>query len=201
MIDPQEIIKNLGKRYIDASYFATSREAADYILSIIPAGSRVGIGGSLTIEALEIEEGIKEKGCTLYWQWRVPPEKVLETRKAQLTSDYFLTSTNAITRDGLIYNVDGIGNRVAAMIFGPGKVIIVAGKNKFVEDLDAAIERVKRIAAPENAKRLGLPLPCVDGECVDCRLPGCICNVETIIKGRPRATEMEVILVGEDLGF
>ena len=104
--------------------------------------------------------------------------------------------------DGKLVNVDGTGNRVAAMIFGPGKVIVVAGINKIVRDLGAAEERIRSVAAPVNNSRIGLPNPCVKtGECMDCQGPTRICNVTTIIGKRPNTTEMHVVIVGEDMGF
>ena len=126
----------------------------------------------------------------------------LRIRRAQLTCDVFMTGSNAVTMDGKLVNVDGTGNRVAAMIFGPEKVIVVAGINKIVRDLDAAEERIRSVAAPVNNSRIGLPNPCVKtGECMDCQGPTRICNVTTIIGKRPNTTEMHVVIVGEDMGF
>ena len=123
-------------------------------------------------------------------------------RRAQLTADAFLTGSNAVTMDGRLVNTDGSGNRVAAMIFGPGKVIVVAGVNKIVRDVEEAEERIRKTAAPINNRRLNLPNPCVKtGECMDCQGPTRICNVTTILHKRPKLTEMHVILVGEELGF
>lgn len=126
----------------------------------------------------------------------------MEIRRKQLTCDVFLTGTNAVTIDGRLVNTDGVGNRVAAMIFGPKKVIIAVGINKIVKDIAEAEKRIKLYAAPMNNKRLNLPNPCIrTGECMDCQGPTRICNVTTILNKRPMLTDIHIFVVGEDLGF
>ena len=123
-------------------------------------------------------------------------------RRAELTCDVFICGTNALTLDGKLVNVDGVGNRVAAMTFGPKQVIIVAGVNKIVRNVDEAERRIELLAAPLNNKRLNRPNPCtVAGICVDCQGPTRICNVTTILRKRPPATPMQILIVGEELGF
>jgi hypothetical protein len=119
-----------------------------------------------------------------------------------MTSDLFLSSVNAVTLNGELVNVDGIGNRVNSTNFGPGKVILIAGCNKIVEDVQEAIKRIKNVAAPLNARRLNIDVPCAKvGRCVDCNTPSRICRVVTIHERKPSLTDILIILVGEELGF
>jgi len=129
-------------------------------------------------------------------------EEGLERRRQGMTADVMIASANAITLDGKLVNLDGMGNRVAAMAFGPRKVILVVGMNKVAPDLDSAIARVKHYAAPVNAIRLGIPTPCVEtGLCADCKSPQRICNIWTIIEGHMVKDRIHVKLVGENLGY
>jgi hypothetical protein len=149
-------------------------------------------------------ERLEAQGHTIFDHWKpgLAKEKVLEIRRAQATSDLFLASVNAITLNGELINIDGFGNRVNATIFGPGKVILVAGYNKLVEDVQEGIKRIKDVAAPINAKRLNIDVPCAKvGKCVDCNSPNRICRVVVIHERRPSMTDMLIILVGEELGF
>ncbi len=201
-MDRSELLKALRKRHLDSIYVEDRLAAREEVLRRIAPNASVGIGGSMTIEALQLEDELKERGCPVYWHWKSAPEEMLQVRKDAARAKYFLTSTNALTEDGRLINVDGAGNRVAAMIFGPEVVIVVVGVNKIVSDLEAALERIKRIATPLNARRLNLDVPCaLTGECVDCMPPRRICNVTTIIEGKPMLTDFQVILVGEELGY
>lgn len=126
----------------------------------------------------------------------------MKVRRLLLNSDVLLTSTNAVTETGHLVNTDHAGQRVAAMIFGPEKVVIVAGVNKIVRDLDEALERIKNTAAPMNARRLNINVPCtVTGTCSNCSSQDRICNVTTIIERKPVHTDVAVILLGEELGY
>lgn len=201
-MDVSGVLKALKKRNFNPVYVEDRLAAREEVLSRIAPGSPVGIGGSMTIESLQVEDELRVRGCPVYWHWKSPPEEMLQVRKDAAGTKYYLTSTNALTEDGRLVNVDGAGNRVAAMIFGPETVILVAGVNKIVPDLEAAMDRIKTIATPLNARRLGLDVPCLrKGECVDCFPPRRICNVTSIIEGRPVLTDFQVILVGEDLGY
>ena len=197
-------VEALKKNGFEAEWCASGAEAKEKILGLIPEGATVGFGGSWTVKDLGIAEALAEKGNSLL-DHGVPGltnEERLEIRKKQLTCDVFLTGTNAVTMNGELVNTDGVGNRVAAMIFGPGKVIVVMGANKIVQDLDEAFQRIERVAAPINNKRLGTPNPCTQtGICMDCQGPTRICNITTVLWKRPKATNFHVILVGEDLGF
>jgi L-lactate utilization protein LutB len=194
----------LAKNNFKASYVKTRKEAIDKALELIPADASVGIAGSVTSVELGLPALLEGRGNTLYNHGKpgLSPEESLAIRRKQLTSDVFLTSTNAITLDGKLVNVDGSGNRVAAMIFGPKKVVVIAGVNKIVRDVAEAERRIELYAAPMNNKRLNKPHPCTTtGVCMDCQSPGRICNVTTILRKAMPATEQHVIIVGEELGF
>jgi hypothetical protein len=200
----QDIVKALQKRDFNAEFFATADRAAEEILKLIPKDVSVGIGGSVTIRELGIIEKLEQRGTKLVHHWKqgISKEEDRAIRKKEGLCDYYLTSANAITKDGDIINIDGIGNRVAHMIYGPENVIIIAGYNKIVSDIDEGILRSKEIAAVVNAHRLSTKTPCAtSGTCVDCDAPGRICRVTTIIQYRPWQTNIHVMLVNESLGF
>ncbi|SMC34948.1 lactate utilization protein [Sporomusa malonica] len=197
-------VEALQKNRFASAYFQTAQEALEQLFSAIPANATVGIGGSWTLIQLELVEKLEARGNTVFCHHKpgLSPEEVLDIRRKQLTCDVFLTSTNAITEDGRLVNTDATGNRVAAMIFGPKKVIILAGVNKIVDTLNEAQERIRTTAAPLNNKRLNRPNPCVKtGYCVDCQGPTRLCNVTTIIHKRPPASDIHVWVVGEELGY
>ena len=185
-------------------YASTRTEAVEGILNLIPPDALVGVGGSITVRELGLLDALRHQGNEVaqHWQQGLSQEARMAIRRQQLTADVFLTSSNAITESGQLVNVDGVGNRVAAMIFGPHKVIVVAGVNKIVKDLEGALDRVNNVASPMNARRLQRQTPCATtGICTDCRSPERICNVTTIINRRPIRTDFTVVLVGEELGY
>ena len=188
----------------EAIHVKTKGDAAQEIWKYILPGMRVGVGGSVTIRELGILEQLEARGHTLYDHWKpgLSKEKVFEIRKSQMTSDLFLSSVNAITLNGELINIDFAGNRTNATTYGPGKVILVVGYNKIVEDVQEAIKRIKNVAAPINARRLSIDVPCAKvGKCVDCNSPNRICRVVMIHERRPFLTDMLIILVGEELGY
>ena len=188
----------------EAIYVKTKEDAAQEIWKYILPGMRVGVGGSVTIRELGLLEQLEARGHTLYDHWKpgLSKEKVFEIRKSQMTSDLFLSSVNAITLNGELINIDFAGNRTNATTYGPGKVILVVGYNKIVEDVQEAIKRIKNVAAPINARRLSIDVPCAKvGKCVDCNSPNRICRVVMIHERRPFLTDMLIILVGEELGY
>ncbi|HQH43204.1 MAG TPA: lactate utilization protein [Syntrophorhabdaceae bacterium] len=197
-------IKALESNFFKAEFFSNRDSLLTQILKDIKPGEKIGFGGSVTIRELGIVERLKEKDAIAldHWKEGLEPHEIAEIRMAQLTSDLFLTSANAITENGEIINIDGIGNRVNAMTFGPKKVIIVAGINKIVPDIEAAIDRIKRVAAPMNAKRLNLPLPCAEtGHCHDCNSDKRICRIISILVKKPSQTDISVYLINEELGY
>ena len=168
----ERTVAALIKNRFAATYCKTGREAVEKILEQIPSDASVGIGGSWTVMQLGLLDKLAARGNELlnHGNPGLTPAEPADIRIRQLTSDVFLTGTNAVTLDGKLVNTDGVGNRVAAMIFGPGKVIVVVGTNKIVPDVEAAEERIKLYAAPINNKRLNRPNPCTTtGECMDCQ--------------------------------
>ncbi|MCX8192155.1 MAG: lactate utilization protein, partial [Nitrososphaerales archaeon] len=147
-------LKNLTKNGFNVLYVPKKEDALKKILEMVPMDAKVGVGGSLTIREMGLIEALKNRGNIVLdtWQPNLPKKDELEMRRNHLTSDVFISSTNALTIDGKLVNIDGVGNRVAAMIFGPKKVIVVAGINKIVKDVNEGIKRIRDLAAPLNAK-------------------------------------------------
>ena len=197
-----EVAKNLKVRGFEAASFSNIESVLDELLRTIPERASVGIGGSVTIRELGIIEELEKRGNTVTHHWGKSEVSDRETRKKEGLADYYLTSANAITMDGDIINIDGIGNRVAHMIYGPENVMIIAGRNKIVSNIEEGIKRSKEIAAVMNARRVGAKTPCATtGKCIDCNALGRICRVITIIQYRPWQTNIAVLLVNKDLGF
>ncbi len=201
----KDIMSHLVKRRMEASYAATADQARKEILAMIPKGAVVFRCGSMTAGGMGLWEAIpKLPDVRLIDPYRpeLSREEGLEQRRLGMAADIMIASVNAITLDGKLVNLDGMGNRVAAMAFGPRKVILVVGMNKVAADLDSAMARVKHYAAPVNAIRLGLPTPCVEtGLCADCKSPQRICNIWSIIEGHIVKDRIHVKLVGENLGY
>ncbi len=195
----------LKERGFEAVVCKSRNEAVAVLLKEAEDSDSVGFGGSATIGELGIRELLAEKGKSIlrHGDPNLTPEKKMEIMRSQQTADLFLMSANAITEDGRIVNIDGVGNRVAASIFGPKKVIFVIGRNKIVSGgIDAAIEKIKRDSSPRNCVRLNKKTPCaVTGECADCNSPDRICKVTVIFDRCPSLTKAVVILIDEDLGF
>ncbi|HOD58946.1 MAG TPA: lactate utilization protein [Rectinema sp.] len=197
-------VSALQKNAFDALYVATAAEAAEKVLAFVYEGARVGFGGSMTIKSMNIQERAEKKGAIIldHNKAGLGAEEKMQILRSQLTCDVFISSANAITMEGFIFNVDGNGNRVAALSFGPKKNVIVAGMNKVVANLDEAYERLRTYASPLNNIRLEKPNPCVtQGYCADCVLPTRICRIYQVLRRKPSLSDFTVILVGEDLGF
>ena len=214
-------IKGLDRRNIPGSYFPSPEEAREHLLTNIPPEATVGFSDSVTLHQVGIQRALQDMGQKIispFWKEEKSyhPDtlrEIVQVGREALFADYFLAGINAITLDGQIVNTDGLGNRLAGMMFGPRRVILVAGLNKIVENLDAAMDRIKKVAAPLNAHRhelkhgMGAP-PCAQtGECVDCRSANRICNFTLIIEHQHhpaqagRSPRIEVVLVGETLGL
>ena len=200
-------LKALRRNGFEALYASDKREAASVVLEMVPVDALVGLGGSVTLREIGIPEALKARGHRVADHWEAREKgalagEILEIRRQQLNSDVFITSTNALTETGELVNIDGGGQRVAAMIFGPRKVVVVAGANKIARDLEEGLHRARNVAVPMNAKRLNLRTPCaVTGACSDCESEDRICNVTTILHRKPRNTDITVVLVGERLGY
>jgi hypothetical protein len=194
----------LEKNGMPTACFESREEAIEFLLAQGSEAESVGFGGSMTLAELGLPELFAAAGKKVLVHVR--PDLSLEERRRimqdQLNSTLFLTSANALTLKGHIVNIDATGNRVGAMVFGPAKVIIVAGVNKITADLESALRRIKEKASPPNARRLGFETPCAKtGLCSDCSSPQRICRVTTIIERKPRATDLRVCLINEDLGY
>jgi hypothetical protein len=201
----EDIIKHLEKRRMEGSYAPTADQAREDILAMIPDKSVVFRCGSMTAANMGLwEKVVKLPEVELIdpYQAGISPEESLERRRRGMTADLMIASSNAITLDGRLVNLDGMGNRVASMVFGPRKVVLVVGMNKVAADLDSAMARVKHYAGPVNAIRIGIDTPCVvTGLCSDCRSPQRICNMWSIIEGHMIKDRIHVKLVGENLGY
>lgn len=200
----EKTLSSLEKNGFKTKELSNREEALQWLLSTIPPNAEVGVGGSVTLREIGVVKALEERGNVVYQHWKkgLSPKEREEIRKKQLTSDVFLTSSNAVTEEGELVNVDGGGNRVAAMIYGPGQIIVVIGMNKITEDLEDALNRVMNVAAPMNCKRLGRKTPCAEtGRCEDCDVPDRICNITTIIERSPSISDVIVLVVRESLGF
>ncbi len=201
----RKIIKNLEKRRMAGSYTASAVKAKEEIIDMIPQGATVFRCGSMSAVGMGLWDSIAalpEVNLIDPYRPELSPEEGMELRRRGLTADVMIASTNAITLDGRLVNLDGMGNRVAAMAFGPKKVILVVGMNKVAPDLESAMARVKHYAAPVNNIRYGLKNPCVEtGLCSDCKTPQRICNMWSIIEGHMIKDRIHVKLVGENLGY
>jgi len=200
----ERTIQALKKNNFEGLYVSNSKAALEEVMKRIPDGASVGIGGSVTLAQIGLLDALKNRKIQFIWpqQQAKSDEERLELFRKCFSTDVFLSSTNAVTEDGRLYNVDATGNRAGAMFIGPKKTIIVCGVNKIVKDLEAAEKRVREWTAPQNAKRLGKKTPCVEtGVCSDCSSPDRICNIYVSLAKKPVRTEVIVILVGENLGI
>lgn len=197
------VVKNLQGRGFDACYCKTGEEAKEKALEWIEEGASVAWGGSMTIRDIGLTKALSAGNYRV-----IDRDKAVtagEKRKAAmdaLSADYFLTSANGISEDGQLVNVDGNGNRVAAIVFGPEYVIVVAGMNKVVRTAKDAMVRARTVAAPLNQQRFLKNTPCTTtGVCGDCKSPDCICNQLLTTRNSRPAGRIKVILVGEELGY
>lgn len=199
----EQLVKNLQSRHFEAYYCATKAEALEQALKLIPKGSTVGWGGCTAAMQVGLIDAVKAGDYTAYDRETAATFEERGAIAAKcLTADVFLTGANAISMDGQMVNIDGIGNRVAAIIYGPKSVIVVAGMNKVCTDLDAAMDRARTVAAPMNHQRFPGKTPClVTGCCGDCKGEDCICNQIVITRHCRPAGRIKFILVGEELGF
>ena len=197
------LVKNLQNRHFEAYYCDNREEALQKALSLIPEGASVGWGGALSAKQIGLMDAVNagpyraidRDKCATQEEWK---QAMLDC----LLVDVFLTGANALSLDGQMVNIDGGGNRVAAIVYGPGSVIVIAGMNKVVDSLEDAIRRARTVAAPMNKQRFPAQTPCeVTGTCGDCKAEGCICNQILVTRHCRPAGRIKFILVGEDLGF
>lgn len=203
-LQAESIIKNLEKRNMTAYYCEDADQCREKVLELIPEGSVISWGGSMSIHECGVTQALKDRGdCEVLDRTKyITPQQQKEFAVKTFMSDYFLMSTNAITLDGELINIDGTGNRVASLIYGPGHVVVITGMNKVVPDVKQGFDRVRNVASPPNTIRLGKNTPCSNtGKCGDCMSPDCICN-QIVVTRRSREKErIIVILVNENLGF
>ncbi len=200
----QQVISQMRGRGFEVVPLETSQEAREFLLSHIPAGATVGVGGSMTIRELNVVPALREKGHQVTWHWEVPKEEVSAARAKARLADVYLASTNAVTRDGQLVNIDGVGNRVAAMFDGPKQVYLVISHSKLTDGgLNTAIARVKQQACPPNARRLSLDTPCAHTGICKVQTCGddCMCNIIVAISRPPKGKKITVLLVEETLGY
>ncbi len=197
------IIKNLNHRRMEGYYCNDKTEALQKALSMISEGDVVSFGGSVTLNEIGLLDALKERtDIRLLDRYSVPPEEENRILREAISSDTYFMSTNAITIDGELVNIDGRGNRIAALSFGPGSVIIIAGMNKVAPDLPSALARAKELAAAPNAIRLNLGTPCtITGRCGNCIGDKSICSNTIVTRRSHYANRIKVILVGEELGY
>jgi hypothetical protein len=196
--------KALRKHGFTVLVAADKAEAKSKVLELIPAGATVGIGGSISIRELGVIPALEASGHRVvhHWQPGLSREADIALRKEEVVSDVFLASSNAVTMTGELVNIDGVGNRVAAQVFGPGRIILVAGVNKLAKDVTEGIWRARNIACSANSRRLGAKSPCgVAGYCNDCDSPERSCRVLVIMERQPSRSDVTVVLVNEDLGY
>lgn len=199
----ESIIKNLEKRGMEGYFFEDSASCVNAISDLIPAGSIISWGGSETIKECGLMDALKRGEYELIDRLSAatPEESRLLYSKAVL-ADYYLMSTNAITYDGELVNIDGNGNRVACLIHGPKNVIIVVGMNKFCTNVEEAVNRVRNSASPANANRLNRQTPCnFTGHCGDCLSPDCMCNQIVVTRRSGQKGRIKVFFVAENLGY
>ena len=197
-------IEALKKNNMNGYYAKNRDEVIKLIEDIVAEGAKVAVGGSETLSELGVLEHLRSGRYDFLDRYKagLTPEEVTNIFKQSFLADAYLSGCNAITENGELYNVDGNGNRVAAMLYGPDKVIVICGVNKIVKDVDEAIKRNREISAPMNAKRLNRKTPCAKvGYCMDCNSPERICNEYTLIKKQRLPERMHVIFLNENLGY
>ena len=212
-------VKNLEKNNFAAQYCDSVSEAKNHVLGLIPDDGVIGCGDSHSIFALGLEEELKKKNCVAIphtcavnnyaFEHKTPGFHFIGSRQEMreilmqyLVADVFMLGANAITMDGQIINIDGAGNRIAGSLYGSDKIIVIAGANKLVKDLNAGLERIRFVAANMNNIKYKYELPCnKSGKCQECRSEQRNCNITNIIHKKPDQADFNVVLIGEELGF
>lgn len=198
----QEMIKKLAQRNMTGYYVKSKEEALELALSLIPEGSKVCRGGSMSVKGIGLDDALFAGNYEYVCRDVLPADQKREGALYAYDCDVFLSSCNAITKDGVLVNIDGNSNRVSAIAFGPKKVIFIVGMNKVTADVDSAIKRARNEAATINVHRFGLNTPCMKtGSCVDCLNPDTICCQFLITRYSKHNDRIHVILVDENLGF
>lgn len=199
----QVLMQNLKKRHFEAYYCDDRTAALEKALELIPEGASVGWGGAMSAQQIGLMDALAERNVKLLDRSKAEtPQERDRLMKQYLTADVFLTGANALSLDGQMVNIDGNGNRVAAIVYGPDSVIVVAGMNKVCDTLEQAVQRARSVAAPANSQRFSIAAPCNStGSCHDCTSVDCICNQILITRHCRPAGRIKFILVGEELGL
>lgn len=193
----------LRRRGFDAAVFSSADEAARFILADVPEGASVAVGGSMTVKQMALHTRLRERGHTVLWHWEVAPEERPALLHKAMNCPVYLCSANALTDDGLIVQIDGNGNRVSAMCYGPQTVYVIVGRNKLVHGgLQQAVRRIKQVACPLNARRQALDTPCArEGACDAERCAHSMCHMTVSFDRAPKGKRTQVVLIDEDLGY
>ena len=199
----QVLVKNLKSRHFEAYYCPDSASALAKALELIPEGASVGWGGALSAQQIGLIDAVKSGNfAAIDRDAATTPEERTQALKRCLTADVFLCGANALSLDGQMVNIDGTGNRVAAIAYGPDMILVIAGMNKVCDTLDDAVTRARTVAAPMNKQRFPFKTPCeVTGACADCKSEESICNQILITRNCRPAGRIKFVLVGEELGF
>lgn len=198
----QRTLDALHANNMDAWYLATAAEVVPFVEKMIPEGSVVSHGGSMTLSETGVLDLLASGQYDYLDRSKVPPEEADALYRRVFSADWYLSSANAVTEAGEVYNVDATANRISAIAFGPSNVLLIVGRNKLVADLAAAERRMKEVTAPANAVRLGRKTPCaVTGRCADCHSPDRICCSTLVLRQQAKKGRIKVLIVGEELGF
>ena len=197
-----ETLQVMEERGFTTHAFPTKEAMRDFVLASIAPGKSVGFGGSVTTEELGLYEALQAKGCLTYFHWKAERAKRAFLFEKARAADFYICSANGVSEDGALLHIDGNGNRVGALLDGPKTVFILLGENKFSGTREEAMERVKTIACPKNAKRLGLQTPCaLTGHCTDCRSPQRMCHYTLWTEGPRKGAVIHVCVAPESLGY
>lgn len=196
----KKVLEGLRSRNMEGFYAANKEEALKQALELIPEGSSISMGGSMSVHAIGLSQALKEGNYDF-----IDRDAYEDKREAMLRAydaDFFLSSCNAMTEDGVLVNIDGNSNRVSAIAQGPKHVLFIVGMNKICADIDQAMKRARNVAAPINAQRFGLSTPCAKtGSCFNCKSPDTICCQFLITRFSRHEGRICVILVNDDLGY
>ena len=196
----EKVIKGLESRNMTGYYAETSEEALQMALELIPEGASVGMGGCMSAKEIGLTDALRSGRYDFIDRDATPNKR--EAMLATYDADYFISSANAMTEDGVIINIDGNANRVSAIAQGPRYVVFIVGMNKICNDVDSAMKRARNVAAPINTQRFGISTPCTrTGSCMNCKSPDTICCQILITRYSRHEGRIHVILVNEDLGY